>query len=87
MKVHLKTPLMFIDMCCPVQVPLNQLFTDVGHIPRLQPMVHLPRGSDFAVAPLVRASMDGAQVIHSSDSQTAAAARRTSSAGHLGHYG
>lgn len=43
------------------QVSLNQLFADAGHIPRLQPMVYPCRGSDFAVAPLPRSSMDAAQ--------------------------
>ncbi len=46
------------------QVSLNQLFADAGHIPRLQPMVYPCRGSDFAVAPLPRSSMDAAQPAH-----------------------
>jgi hypothetical protein len=56
-----------------VQVPLHQLFTDVGHIPRLQPIAHPLRIVDLAVAPATSLSI--AHLDRALDTLTAAPGR------------
>lgn len=55
------------------KVPLHQLFTDVGHIPRLQPIAHPLRIVDLAVAPA--ASLSIAHLDRALDTLTAAPGR------------